>query len=176
MSGQASYDVYVKSGLDPTGRDEFGEAVAHFVERCNAVALKRRLVARGETVHVVRNVVHGLTETEKKRRFSDYHPVPEYNPTRIKALRRSLRRPLRTRARTVRFLRWVMTPRRLRERKPQDRGGEGGWVHRKDDHERRWRWVGLCPAPTRSAPGGCWLWVYARTRQRGGHFLPGHRA
>ncbi|MDQ3793459.1 MAG: hypothetical protein M3341_12705 [Actinomycetota bacterium] len=47
MSGQASYDVYVKSGLDPMGRDEFGEAVAHFVERCNAVALKRRLVARG---------------------------------------------------------------------------------------------------------------------------------
>jgi hypothetical protein len=29
------------------GREEFGEAVAHFVERGNAVALKRRLVARG---------------------------------------------------------------------------------------------------------------------------------
>ena len=80
MSGQASYDVYVKGGVDPMGRDKFGEAVAHFVERGNAVALKRRLVARGETVHVVRNVVHGLTETEKKRRYSDYHLVPEYNP------------------------------------------------------------------------------------------------
>jgi hypothetical protein len=80
VSGQASYDVYVKSGLDPMGRDEFGEAVAHFVERGNAVALKRRLVARGESVHVVRNVVHGLTETEKKKRFSDFHLVPEYKP------------------------------------------------------------------------------------------------
>ena len=80
MSGQASYDVYLKGGVDPMGRDEFGEAVAHFVERGNAVALKRRLVARWGTVHVVRNVVHGLTETEKKRRFSDYHPVPEYKP------------------------------------------------------------------------------------------------
>ena len=47
MSGKTSYDVYVKKGVDPMGRDEFGEAVAHFVERDNAVALKRRLVARG---------------------------------------------------------------------------------------------------------------------------------
>jgi hypothetical protein len=78
VSGQASYDVYVKGGVDPMGRDKFGEAVAHFVERGNAVALKRRLVARGETVHVVRNVVHGLTEAEKERRFSDYHLIPEY--------------------------------------------------------------------------------------------------
>jgi hypothetical protein len=81
VSGQASYDVYVKGGVDPMGRDKFGEAVAHFVERGNAVALKRRLVARGETVHVVRNVVHGLTEAEKKRRFSDYHLIPEYRDT-----------------------------------------------------------------------------------------------
>lgn len=81
MSGQVSYDVYVKVGVDSMGREEFGEAVAHFVERGNAVALKRRLVARGETVHVVRNLVHGLTEVEKKRWFSDYHLVPEYNPT-----------------------------------------------------------------------------------------------
>jgi hypothetical protein len=80
VSGQTSYDVYVKGSVDPMVRDEFGEAVAHFVERGNAVALKRRLVERGETVHVVRNVVHGLTEAEKKRRFSDYHPVPEYKP------------------------------------------------------------------------------------------------
>lgn len=79
MSGQVSYDVYVKRGVDPVGRDEFGEAVAHFVERSNAVALKRRLVTRGETVHVVRNVVHGLSDEEKERRFSDYHRIPEYD-------------------------------------------------------------------------------------------------
>jgi len=79
-SGEVSYDVYVKKGMDRMGRGEFGEAVAHFVERSNAVALKRRLVARGETVHVERSVVHGLSEVEKERRFSDYSRVPEYNP------------------------------------------------------------------------------------------------
>jgi hypothetical protein len=79
MNGEDSYDVYVKEGVDSLGRDEFGEAVARFVERHNAVAFKRRLVARGETVHVVRSVVHGLSEVEKERRFSDYHRVPEYN-------------------------------------------------------------------------------------------------
>jgi hypothetical protein len=79
MSGEVSYDVYVKKGVDQVGRDEFGEAVAHFVERNNAVALKRRLVARGEMVHVVRRVVYGLSEEEKERRFSDYSRVPEYN-------------------------------------------------------------------------------------------------
>jgi hypothetical protein len=77
MSAEASYDVYVKDGVDSMGRDDFGEAVAHFVERENAVALKRRLEARGETVHVERSVVHGLSEAEKERRFSDYSRVPE---------------------------------------------------------------------------------------------------
>ncbi|HEU4493646.1 MAG TPA: hypothetical protein VFR69_05610 [Rubrobacteraceae bacterium] len=80
MSGEASYDVYVKQGVDYMGRDEFGEAVAHFVERSNAVALKRRLVARGETVRVERSLVHGLSEKEKERWFSDYSRVPEYEP------------------------------------------------------------------------------------------------
>jgi hypothetical protein len=80
MSAEASYDVYVKEGVDSMGRDKLGEAVAHFVERDNAVALKRRLVARGETVHVERSIVHGLSEEEKERRFSDYSQVPEYNP------------------------------------------------------------------------------------------------
>ena len=121
MSGQASYDVYVKGGVDPMGRDKFGEAVAHFVERGNAVALKRRLVARGETVHVVRNVVHGLTEAEKKR---PVFGLPSDT---------GVQRPLRTQARAVRFVRWVLTQRRLRERIPQDRGGKGGWVH---EHRR----------------------------------------
>ena len=82
MSGQVSYDVYVKEGVDQMGREGFGEAVAHFVERGNAVTLKRRLVARGERVHVVRSIVHGLSEEEMERRFSDYHRVPEYEPSR----------------------------------------------------------------------------------------------
>jgi hypothetical protein len=82
VSGEVSYDVYVKNGVDHMGRDEFGEAVAHFVEHDNAVAHKRRLVARGETVHVERSVVHDLSEDEKERRFSDYSRVPEYEPPR----------------------------------------------------------------------------------------------
>ena len=80
MSAEASYDVYVKDGVDSMGRDRFGEAVAHFVERENAVALKRRLEARGETVHVERSVVHGLSEAQKERRFSDYFRAPEFEP------------------------------------------------------------------------------------------------
>jgi hypothetical protein len=83
MSAQVSYDVYLKKdGVDSMGRDEFGEAVAHFVERDNAVAFKRRLVARGETVLIERSVVFGLSEAEKERRFSDYSRVPEYEPPR----------------------------------------------------------------------------------------------
>ena len=42
LSNEASYDGYVKGGVDRLGKDEFGTAVAHFVERSNAVALKRR--------------------------------------------------------------------------------------------------------------------------------------
>ena len=61
------------------GRGEFGEAVAHFVERSNAVALKRRLVARGETVRVERSLVRPLRRREE-RRFADYSRVPEYEP------------------------------------------------------------------------------------------------
>ena len=80
MSGEVSYDVYVKKDVDYIGGDEFGEAVAHFVERSNAVALKRRLVARGETVRVERSLVHGISEEEKEKRFSDYSRVPEYEP------------------------------------------------------------------------------------------------
>jgi hypothetical protein len=81
-SGQVGYDVYVKNGVDKVGRDDFGEVVAHFVERDNAVALKRRLVARGETVRVERSVVHGLSEEEKERLFRDYSRVPEYELAR----------------------------------------------------------------------------------------------
>ena len=78
MSQEASYDVYVKSGVDPLGRDEFGPAVAHFVERHNAVALKRRLEARGQRVHVERSTVYDLSEAEKEAWFSDYSRVPEF--------------------------------------------------------------------------------------------------
>ena len=77
----ASYDVYVKSGVDELGREEFEPAVAHFVERSNAVALKRRLEARGDTVHVERSTVYGLSEAEKEVWFSDYSLIPEFEPT-----------------------------------------------------------------------------------------------
>ena len=77
MSEEVSYDVYVRRTWTIWAGGEFGEAVAHFVERSNAVALKRRLVARGETVRV-EGLVHGLRRRE--RRFADYSRVPEYEP------------------------------------------------------------------------------------------------
>jgi hypothetical protein len=80
LSQEASYDVYVKSDIDKLGRDEFGPAVAHFIERRNAVALKRRLEARGEKVRVERSTVYGLSEVEKETWFSDYSRIPEFEP------------------------------------------------------------------------------------------------
>jgi hypothetical protein len=82
VSEEASYDVYVRGGVDLLGRDEFGEAVAHFAERDNAVALKRRLEARGESVRVERSTVHGLSESGKESWFSDYPRVPEFELSR----------------------------------------------------------------------------------------------
>ena len=78
LSNEASYDGYVKGGVDRLGKDEFGTAVAHFVERSNAVALKRRLEARGDTVHVEKSTVHGLSEKEKLAWFSDYSQIPQF--------------------------------------------------------------------------------------------------
>ena len=78
MSQETSYDVYVKSGVDGLGRDEFGPAVAHFMDRDNAVALKRRLEARGERVHVERSTVYDLSESAKEAWFSDYSRIPEF--------------------------------------------------------------------------------------------------
>ena len=86
MSDEASYDVYVKSGVDRLGRDVFGEAVAHVMERDNAVALKRRLEARGETVHVERSFAHGLSEAAKGDWFSDYSRIPGFEPPSDQAL------------------------------------------------------------------------------------------
>ncbi len=82
MSQETSYDVYVKGGVDKLGRDEFGHAVAHFMDRNNAVALKRRLEARGERVHVERGTVYDLSEREKEAWFSDYSRIPEFELTR----------------------------------------------------------------------------------------------
>jgi hypothetical protein len=78
LSQEASYDVYVKSGVDRLGRDDFGAAVAHFMDRGNAVALKRRLEARGDTVHVERSTVYDLSEAEKEAWFSGYSRIPEF--------------------------------------------------------------------------------------------------
>jgi hypothetical protein len=77
-SRELSYDVYVKSEVDELGRGEFGAAVAHFMERENAVALKRRLEARGERVRVERSTVYDLSEAQKETWFSDYSRVPEF--------------------------------------------------------------------------------------------------
>ena len=78
LSQETSYDVYVKSGVDGLGRDEFGPAAAHFMDRDNAVALKRRLEARGERVHVERSTVYDLSERAKEAWFSDYSRIPEF--------------------------------------------------------------------------------------------------
>jgi hypothetical protein len=78
LSQETSYEVYVKDSVDGMGRDEFGEAVAHFMERSNVVALKRRLEARGETVRVERTTVHGLSEAGKEGWFSDYSRAPKF--------------------------------------------------------------------------------------------------
>jgi hypothetical protein len=77
-SRETSYDVYVKGGADKLGRDEFGPAVAHYVDRDNAVALKRRLEARGEKVRIERSTVYDLSERAKKAWFSDYSRIPEF--------------------------------------------------------------------------------------------------
>jgi hypothetical protein len=80
VSQETSYDVYVKSDVDKFGRDVFGPAVAHFVDRNNAVALKRRMEARGEKVRVERSTVYDLSEAEKEAWFSDYCQIPEFEP------------------------------------------------------------------------------------------------
>jgi hypothetical protein len=80
LSQEASYDVYVKSDVDQLGRYELGPAVARFIERENAVALKRRLEARGEKVRIERSTVYGLSEAEKEAWFSDYYRIPEFEP------------------------------------------------------------------------------------------------
>jgi hypothetical protein len=77
---EPSYDVYVKGGVDGLGRDEFGAAVAHFMDCNNAVALKRRLESRGEKVRVEKNIVYDLSEAEKEAWFSDYSRIPEFEP------------------------------------------------------------------------------------------------
>jgi hypothetical protein len=84
LSQETSYDVYVKSGVDGLGRDEFGAALAHYFMDCNnAVALMRRLEARGEKVHVERSTVYDLSEAEKKEAwFSDYSRIPEFELTK----------------------------------------------------------------------------------------------
>ena len=71
MSQDVSYDVYIKLGVDHMGRPKFSDAIAHFREQSNAVAYKRRLEARGETVHVHKNSVYDLSEAAKEDWFSD---------------------------------------------------------------------------------------------------------
>ena len=76
VSQQDSYDVYVRVGVDRLGADDFGTAVAHFVERTNAVELKRELEARGATVRVEKSIVR-LPKAALPAWFSDYEPPPQ---------------------------------------------------------------------------------------------------
>jgi hypothetical protein len=74
LSQDVSCDVYVKLGVDYTGRPEFSDAIAHFRERHNAVAYKRQLEARSETVHIHKSTIYIFSEAEKEEWFMDYEP------------------------------------------------------------------------------------------------------
>jgi hypothetical protein len=134
LSQEVSYDVYVKDSVDGMGRDEFGEAVAHFVERSNAVALKRRLEARGETVRVERSTVYDLSEVGKEAWFSDYCRIPEYEPHGIRPQPHN-QHPLESREKVVQ---------RAAEGAPRVvRAGSGGSTASKGHRESWWkRWFG----------------------------------
>jgi hypothetical protein len=74
LNQDVSYDVYVKLGMDHTGRPEFSDAIAHFREQRNAVTYKRQLEARGETVQVQKSTVYDFSEATKAGWFMDYEP------------------------------------------------------------------------------------------------------
>jgi hypothetical protein len=74
LSQDVSYDVYLKLGVDHMGRPEFSDAIAHFMERHNAVPYKRLLEARSETIHVHKSTIYSFSEAEKKEWFLDYEP------------------------------------------------------------------------------------------------------
>jgi hypothetical protein len=83
LNQDVSYDVYVKLSVDHLGRPEFSDAIAHFREQENAVAYKRQLEARGETIHVHKRAIYGFSETEKAEWFMDYEPeAPFADPLR----------------------------------------------------------------------------------------------
>jgi hypothetical protein len=133
LSQEVSYDVYVKNGVDGMGRDEFGEAVAHFMERSNAVALKRRLEARGETVRVERSTVYDLSEAGKEAWFSDYFRIPEYEPHGIRPHPHN-QHPLESREEVVH---------RAAEGAARVRAEGGGAALSKGNRESWWkRWFG----------------------------------
>ncbi len=71
---EASYDVYVKLGVDHMGRPEFSDTIAHFREQHNAVTYKRQLEARGKTVHIQKSTVYDFSEATKAEWFIDYEP------------------------------------------------------------------------------------------------------
>ena len=85
MSADVSCDIYFKSNVDLLGSDEFGEAVTYIEEQNNAVAPKRRLEARGETVRTEKGLLYGLSAVEKESWFSDYSRVTECEPPRVQA-------------------------------------------------------------------------------------------
>jgi hypothetical protein len=74
LSQDVSYGVYVKLSVDHMGKPEFSDAIAHFREQRNAVTYKRRLEARGETVHVQKSTVYDFSEAKKSEGFKYYEP------------------------------------------------------------------------------------------------------
>ena len=73
-SQDVSYDVYVKLGVDKSGRPTFSDAIVHFKERRNAVTYRRQLEAQGETVHIQKSTVYDFSEVMKAEWFMDYEP------------------------------------------------------------------------------------------------------
>ena len=90
MSAEISYDVYVKrDDVDSMGTYRFGVAVAHFVERENAVALKRtawRVAARRCTSRGA-----SCTASPKRRKNSASRITSGCRSSNVHGIRRLLR-------------------------------------------------------------------------------------
>lgn len=71
---EASYDVYVKIGENPSGHDMWSRAIAHFQKESNAREYQKFLEAMGEVVYVRQETVEGFSKTVKAAWFADYDP------------------------------------------------------------------------------------------------------
>jgi hypothetical protein len=70
-----SYDVYIKIGENWAGQDQWSDGpIAHFKEERNALKFKRQLEAQGQTAHVEKSTIQGLSEVTRSVWFADYGP------------------------------------------------------------------------------------------------------